>query len=148
MTEQQIQSVRVVAIEDNPADIRLVEEGIDAIELELDLQVYNSGERASEELQSIDADDSVAHPDLILLDLNLPGKSGFDILRSIRTETAFQNVPFVVVSSSKNSSDMRRVYGLSANAYVVKPSDPDEYITMVGTTIDFWTHHATNPSHD
>jgi CheY-like chemotaxis protein len=148
MTEQQTESIRVVAVEDNPADIRLVEEGIETIEIGIDLDIYNSGGRAIEELRSIDGDVSAERPDLVLLDLNLPGKSGFDVLRSIRTETTLQNVPVVIVSSSKNSSDMRKAYELSANAYVVKPSDPDEYIQMVRTTIDFWKRHTMNASHD
>jgi CheY-like chemotaxis protein len=75
---------------------------------------------------------------LILLDLNLPGKSGVDVLQTVRDESRFSSVPVVVVSSSENPDDIRRVYERSANAYVTKPTDPDEYIQMIVATVRFW----------
>lgn len=148
MSKQDVEPPRVIAIEDNPADARLAREGVKTVETELDFQVHNSGAEAIERLKAIDPEPQAAHPDLILLDLNLPGKSGFEVLTAIRTETAFQHVPVVVVSSSENRSDIRRVYELSGNAYVVKPVDPDEYIEMIGAIVDFWTLNATGAYHD
>lgn len=135
---------QVVTIEDNPADVRLVEEGV-AAAVELNLQVINSGQEAIERLTSLSADDPRKHPDLILLDLNLPGRSGFDVLHAVRTQTDFRDVPIVVVSSSQNQDDINRVYELSGNAYVIKPSDPDDYIEMIAAIVDFWIESA-NPS--
>lgn len=134
---------RLVAIEDNPADVRLLEEGVDAAGIELDLQVINSGQQAVEQLTAVAADSPENHPNLILLDLNLPGKSGLEVLATVRNETVFQDVPVVVVSSSENVDDINRVYELSANAYVTKPADPDDYIGMIGATVDFWIATAT-----
>ena len=103
---------QVVAVEDNPADIRLMEEGIAAAEVELALTVYNGGRTAADQLLAIDADRPNDHPDLILLDLNLPGKSGLELLTLVRTETAFDDVPVVMISSSEKTnpseSDSRR----------------------------------------
>lgn len=129
---------RVFAIEDNPADVRLIEEGVETTDLELDLQVCNTGQQAIEWLRSIDTDTPEAHPDLVLLDLNLPGKSGFDVLATIRTETPFSETPVVVVSSSQNRDDIDRAYDSAANAYVMKPADPDEYIQAIDSVIQFW----------
>lgn len=134
---------KVISIEDNPADVRLVEEGIEATGIDLHLEVIHSGGQAIEQLRAIDSESPAAYPDLILLDLNLPDKSGFDVLQTIRTETEFQEVPVVVISSSKDSADIRRVYDLSANAYVMKPVDPDEYIQMIKATINFWILRST-----
>lgn len=134
---------RLFAIEDNPADVRLLKEGVDAAGVDLDLNVINSGGEAIERLTAIDPDSPEVKPDLVFLDLNLPGKSGFDVLESIRTETAFQDVPVVVISSSENSDDIRRVYESAANAYVTKPADPDEYIQMIEAAIDFWITNVT-----
>lgn len=134
---------KVVAVEDNPADVRLVEEGVEALGEDIDLDVYNSGRQAVERLSAIDSDAPEMHPDLVLLDLNLPGKSGVEVLKSIRTETPFQEVPVIVVSSSENETDIKRVYESSANAYVIKPSDPDEYIQAVAAAIDFWVLKVT-----
>lgn len=134
---------RVVAVEDNPGDVRLVEDGVAAVATELNLQITKTGQAAIEQLTSFNAGDPREHPDLILLDLNLPGKSGFDVLRAVRTETDFRDVPVVVVSSSQNRDDITRVYELSGNAYVTKPSDPDDYIEMIAAIIDFWIESAS-----
>ncbi|WP_280585812.1 response regulator [Halorubrum sp. Boch-26] len=131
------------AIEDNPADIRLVREGVDAADIELALHVLNSGQQAADKLTAIDADSPEDHPDLILLDLNLPGKSGFDLLEVVRNESAFRDVPVVIVSSSENPDDINRSYELSANAYITKPTDPDDYIEMIDATVNFWVVTAT-----
>lgn len=129
---------RVVAVEDNPADVRLVTEAIDHAGIELDLRVINNGRRAIDRLTSIDAGAPLKHPDLILLDLNLPSKSGFEVLESIRNQTTFPDVPVVVVSSSMDCDDIAQVYERSGNAYVTKPADPDDYIEMIGAIVDFW----------
>ncbi|ESS10090.1 MAG: HoxA-like transcriptional regulator [uncultured archaeon A07HN63] len=87
------------------------------------------------------------HPDLILLDLNLPGNAGLEILEIVRNESAFQRVSVVVISSSENPADINRSYELSANAYITKPADPDEYISMIGAAVGFWiaaTRSTTN----
>jgi len=142
--------LRVFAIEDNPADVRLVREGVETTETAIELEVITNGRQAAERLTAIEADSPKDHPNLILLDLNIPGKSGFDLLETIRNETAFQDVPVVVVSSSENPDDINRVYELAANAYVTKPADPDDYIEMIDSTVDFWiataTPSATNDS--
>jgi len=130
-------------IEDNPADVRLVREGIDTIDTEFRVEVINSGQQAAERLTTIGTDSPEDHPDLILLDLNLPGRSGFDLLRTIRNETVFRNVPVVIVSSSENADDIDRAYEHAANAYVTKPADPDDYIGMIDATVDFWIATVT-----
>lgn len=128
----------MVAVEDNPADVRLIEEGIDASGIELDLHVINSGQRAVERLTRVDDEPEGRPPSLVLLDLNLPGKSGLEVLAAIRTESSFQDVPVVVVSSSQNSDDIERAYDSAANAYLEKPADPDEYIQTIDAALDFW----------
>jgi|APHM01.1.fsa_nt_gi FOG: CheY-like receiver len=129
---------RVIAVEDNPADVRLLQEGIDATGIDLTLTVYNSGRQAAETLTGIAPDAVDEHPDLVLMDLNLPGRTGLELLELIRTDTAFQDVPVVIVSSSENPTDINRAYEQAANAYATKPADPDEHIRMIDATIEFW----------
>ena len=134
---------RVFAIEDNPADARLVREGINDAAVEVDIQVIHSGQQAIDRLTAIDSSEPNAYPDLILLDLNLPGKSGFEVLSTVRNETTFPDIPVVAVSSSENPEDVKRAYELSASAYVTKPADPDEYIRMINATVEFWVGNVT-----
>lgn len=135
-TSVQTRAAILVAIEDNPADVHLLKEGVDAATEGVDLTVINSGQRAIAQLT--DTVGEPREPDLILLDLNLPGKSGFEVLEAVRTDSDRRDLPIVVVSSSRNSDDIRRVYELDANAYVVKPDDPDEYIQLIESIVDFW----------
>ncbi|MEF8784591.1 MAG: response regulator [Haloarculaceae archaeon] len=138
-----VSTPRVFVIEDNPADIRLMKEGVDTAGIDLDLEVINNGQQAIDQLTAIGADTTEDHPDLILLDLNLPNRSGFEVLAAIRNETAFRTAPVVIISSSENREDVTQAYESSANAYVTKPADPDEYIQMVDATVEFWITNAT-----
>lgn len=138
------QRLAVLLVEDNPGDVRLVREGVATVKAQVDLQVVRSGTAAIEFLTGEECDP----PSLVLLDLNLPGKPGFDVLQAIRDGRQCEKVPVVVVSSSKNTDDVRRAYDQSANAYVTKPADPDEYIEMVATAVRFWTIDANRPPTD
>ena len=135
---------RVVAVEDNPADVRLIEEGVAAAGVELALTVYNGGRTAADQFRAIDAETPADHADLILLDLNLQGASGLELLTLVRTETPFPGVPVVIISSSESRDDINRAYEHAANAYVTKPTDPDNYIDMIDATIEFWITTAAN----
>jgi CheY-like chemotaxis protein len=135
---------QVLAVEDNPGDVRLLEEGVAAADTDVELHVRNNGKQAIEWLAGEREDrPPVEHLDLVLLDLNLPGKSGFEVLQTVRDDSRFDTVPVVVVSSSENPDDVRRVYEGAANAYVTKPADPDEYIEMVVAAVQFWIPEVT-----
>jgi len=127
----------VVSVEDNPADVRLIEDGVSAADDDTELRVFNNGQRAVEQLLG-DGGVSVDAISLVLLDLNTPGKSGLEILRLLRDDPQFDVVPVVTVSSSENPEDIRRVYDASANAYLTKPSDPDEFIQAIAAAVRFW----------
>jgi chemotaxis family two-component system response regulator Rcp1 len=129
--------LHVAAVEDNPGDVRLIEEGIAAAPIDVDLHIEHNGSRAIEWLTSDDRSDEPC-PDLIFLDLNLPGKSGFEVLTAIRTETTDRDIPVVILSSSQNSGDIDRAYELGANAYMTKAADPDQHIQSVVAAVNFW----------
>jgi len=126
----------VVSVEDNPADVRLIKEGVIAAGDAIEFRVFNNGQRAVEQL--LGGGVSVDAISLVLLDLNIPGKSGLEILRLLRDDPQFDVVPVVTVSSSENPEDIRRVYDASANAYLTKPSDPDEFIQAIADAVRVW----------
>ena len=127
----------VLSVEDNPGDIRLIEEAVAAVADDVRLRQYSHGQRAIEALSGAD-ESTHPSPDLVFVDLNLPGKSGVEILRRIRENASPDDVPVVVVSSSENPEDIRRVYAASANAYLTKPADPDAFIEMIAAAVRFW----------
>jgi CheY-like chemotaxis protein len=77
-------------------------------------------------------------PHLILLDIKLPGISGLDILKLVRTTPAISTTPVVILTSSIEDQDIHRTYLQGANAYLVKPSSPDRLLVMVQAIRDFW----------
>jgi Response regulators consisting of a CheY-like receiver domain and a winged-helix DNA-binding domain len=138
----------VVSVEDNPADVHLIEEGVDNVDGDVELRVFNNGQRAVEELTG-DGDVPVESIQLVLLDLNIPGKSGLEILRLLREDQRYDAVPIVLVSSSENPEDVRRSYDASANAYLTKPTDPDEFIQAIAAAMRFWIPTLTTTNtHD
>ncbi len=78
------------------------------------------------------------HPDLILLDLNLPRKDGREVLAEIKEDPKLRLIPVVVMTSSEAERDLVRTYHLHANAYVVKPIDLDGFVEVVQGVKDFW----------
>jgi two-component system, chemotaxis family, response regulator Rcp1 len=85
-------------------------------------------------------------PDLILLDLNLPGKSGFEVLHEVSQEPALRQIPSIILTSSHLEEDIRRSYELCANCYLVKPSTLAAFQQLITTLRDFWLRTVTLPS--
>ena len=120
----------VLLIEDNTADALLVEEALREYRIDCHLAVLNDGEKAIGFLQAIDANPHSALPDLVLLDLNLPKRSGHEILSRIRESARCPTVPVVVVSSSQAESDLIRAKQLGITAYFHKPASFDEFMRL------------------
>jgi CheY-like chemotaxis protein len=80
-------------------------------------------------------------PCLALLDLNLPNKSGLEILEWIRAQPSFSPLPVLILTSSTQEADVHRAYRLGANGFLVKPGKPDELLAMVKAIRDFWLIH-------
>jgi CheY-like chemotaxis protein len=87
-------------------------------------------------------------PCLIVLDLNLPIKTGLQVLKWIRENDALDSVPVVALTSSTSDQDMAEAYQLRANSYLVKPSDPDTLVELVRLTMDYWLRMNQRPQFD
>jgi CheY-like chemotaxis protein len=85
-------------------------------------------------------------PALVLLDLNLPGRGGHEVLEEIRSDPALRALPVVVLSTSGAVRDIRKAYLLGANCYVTKPMDLEAFIAVIHATEDFWFGTARLPS--
>ena len=85
-------------------------------------------------------------PALMLLDLNLPGIDGRELLQRFRADAGLRGVPVVVLSTSANPRDVRFCYEAGANAYMVKPVDLDRLERMLRATVEFWLHSAVVPA--
>ena len=87
----------------------------------------------------------VPRPDLIMLDLNLPRKDGREVLAEIKKDDALKMIPVVVLTTSRAEQDILRSYQLSANCYITKPVDFNQFLEVVRTIESFWLFVVTLP---
>lgn len=80
-------------------------------------------------------------PEMILLDINLPGMNGFEILQHVRTKTAYKHVPVIMFTSSDDTKDIRKSYEFGANAYLIKPDSLNSPKEVLADTFNFWLKH-------
>ena len=128
---------RILLVEDNPADVRLTREMLRESKVGNDLLVAHSAEEA-ETILGLTNDQAGPRPDLVLLDLDLPVKSGHDLLQEMKAHPDLRRVPVVVLTSSEAEVDVVKSYDEHANAYVTKPVDLDEITTIVHSIDEFW----------
>jgi len=86
-------------------------------------------------------------PDLVLLDLNLPRMDGREVLAALKADAALRSIPVVVLTTSELEEDVVRSYALHANAYVTKPVDFDQFISVVRQIDDFFVEVVRLPTH-
>ena len=136
--------IRILLIEDNPADIRLTQEALKEAKVANELHVARDGVEA---MQLLTRDGHASPvPDLILLDLNLPRKDGREVLEEIKRNSRLRHIPIIVLTTSEAHQDIQRTYELSANAFVTKPLDVDEFFRVIAAIEQFWLRVASLPS--
>jgi CheY-like chemotaxis protein len=138
--------VRILLVEDNPGDIELTREALRVSKITNELSVVQDGKAALERLEAHEAQGNL--PDLILLDLNLPGMSGTEVLSHIKSKPGLSRIPIVILTSSQAETDIVRSYDLHANCYVTKPIDFTQFIHVVRTIEDFWFTLVRLPRRD
>ncbi|HSU34001.1 MAG TPA: response regulator [Bryobacteraceae bacterium] len=122
-------SASILLVEDNPADALLVEEALNEHQVKAELLVLGDGEKAIRFVEQFDAV-SKPRPKLVILDLNLPKRSGKDVLRCIRAIAQWNHVPVVILSSSNAPDDREQTALLGANQYIRKPSQLEEFLSI------------------
>jgi two-component system, chemotaxis family, response regulator Rcp1 len=130
--------VRILLVEDNPADVYLMRQALNEASFAHELTVSTDGDDALQLLRGQGANGSETMPQLVLLDLNLPRVDGPAILDAVRAETRLQNLPIVLLSSSQAPRDKARAATLRHGLYLVKPADLDEYLALGRRIYDFW----------
>lgn len=113
------------------------------------MTVLEDGQRAIDVLREIDQIErkkSEDFPCLVLLDLNLPQKSGHDVLQWIRNSETLRNILVIILTSSSHDQDVHRAYRSGANAYVVKPPNLDQLIVTVTSIREFWLKQNHAPA--
>jgi len=134
--------LRILLAEDNPADVYLVREALREQGLEFVLDVVEDGEKAFQYLERAEADPSVPCPDLFIVDLNMPKRSGTSFLKRIRQSGLCGNSPVVILTSSDSPRDRQETLELGASRYIRKPSDFDAFLRVGGEILEVWRNHG------
>lgn len=130
--------IELLLVEDNPGDVRLTQEALREGKVRNHLHVAADGVEALAFLRREAQYANAPQPDLILLDLNLPKKSGREVLAEIKADPALRRIPVVILTVSKAEEDVLKSYNLHANCYITKPVDLDQFIEVVKSIEDFW----------
>jgi CheY-like chemotaxis protein len=130
--------IRVLLVEDNPADVRLTREAFKDWRLLMDLDVAVDGVDAMAYLRREPPYTDAAAPDIVLLDLNLPRMDGREVLAEMKSDPALRHIPVAVLTTSTADADIFRSYDLHANCYIAKPVDFGDFVRVVAALGDFW----------
>jgi CheY-like chemotaxis protein len=130
--------VEILLVEDNEGDVGLVEEVFEETKIRNNLHVAEDGEEAMQFLHKEGKFKDVPHPDIILLDLNLPKKDGREVLAEIKVDNTLKRIPVVVLTTSDAEKDIIKMYDLHANSYIMKPVDFDQFIKVIKSIEGFW----------
>ncbi|MBI2911413.1 MAG: response regulator [Chloroflexi bacterium] len=139
--------IEILLVEDNPGDVRLTREALKEGKVRNRMSVARDGAEAMAFLRQEGEYADAPRPHLILLDLNLPGKDGREVLEEIKADPDLMRIPIVVLTTSRAEQDILRSYELHANCYVTKPVDLDQFIKVVQAIEDFWLSIVTLPPH-
>jgi CheY-like chemotaxis protein len=139
-------TIEILLVEDNPADVELTTLAMENSQLQVHLNVVGDGVAALEFLQRQRQYDLAPSPDLVLLDLNLPKKSGHEVLAEIKADKDLRRIPVVILSTSGAEEDIFQAYNLHANCYIRKPVSFSEFTEVVQSIEDFWFGIVRLPS--
>jgi CheY-like chemotaxis protein len=130
----------ILYVEDNPDEADIFRRLISLMNPAPSYLILTSGSQAIDYLlqQGTYQGQSPPLPNLVLVDLKLPGHSGFEVIQQARASSRARYLPLVVYSSSENPKDMRRAYDLGANAYLIKPESYHQVSAMMQQAVDFW----------
>ncbi len=138
-------AVEILLVEDNPDDIDLTIEAFRESSSASHLHVVENGVEALAYLRREGTYAAASRPDLVLLDLNLPKKTGHEVLAEIKTDPDLRRIPVVILTTSAADADVTRSYELAANCYITKPLDLDAFFGVVRLVDRFWRDAATLP---
>jgi CheY-like chemotaxis protein len=137
--------LHIVLVEDNPADAHMFRTALAQTGASIDVVSLTDGTDAVEYFSDDNVDDVLRNCDLVLLDLNLPRISGFEVLEHIKASEHLKRLPVIVMSGSSDPAEIERCYHIGANSYICKPTHLEEIFDTAVQFIAYWSHCAKLP---
>ena len=138
--------LEILIVEDNRGDSELLRSAFSGWEAETNLTVVEDGEQALLYVHHMGKYASSPQPDLILLDLNLPRRSGIEVLTAIKSDPDLQQIPVVVLTTSDRKEDVANAYRLHANSYLTKSVDLYDFYSKIRSLEEYWLSTVRLPS--
>ena len=127
-------TLRVYLIDDDPDHTLIIRRAIKEAAPHTEVRALDDGPKALTALRS-----ELPLPDLILLDINMPGLSGFEVLAQVKSDPQLRKIPVVMLTSSALGADVARAYELGASGYISKPSYLHDVRAVLGNTLLYWS---------
>jgi len=143
-----LRPIEILLVEDNPGDVGLAREALRDSKVSNLLHVARDGVEAMDFLKRRGAFADASRPDLVLLDLNLPRKNGHEVLAEIKSDPDLRRIPVVILTTSKEETDIAKSYDHHANCYITKPIDLGAFLSVVREIESFWLTIVTLPHED
>ncbi|MEM7590839.1 MAG: response regulator [Cyanobacteria bacterium P01_A01_bin.83] len=131
-------TVKVLLCEDNLGDVYLIENSLNTAQGKYSIDKLLKGGEVMKYLRQKANYQYATRPDMIILDLNLPGRHGFEILEEIKADPLLKTIPVVILTSSKSKQDIFKSYQLQASCYIIKPSDLEAFLAAIKQIENFW----------
>lgn len=138
-------AIEILLVEDNPGDARLTLEAFKEGKVINNVTVVRDGVEAMAYLRKQQPYSEARHPDIILLDLNLPRKDGREVLAEIKSDEHLRTIPVVVLTTSTAEEDIARAYSSHANCYISKPVDLEQFLRVASSIESFWLNFVKLP---
>ena len=138
--------LQILLVEDSLPDIELTLEALEDAKFANNVNVVRDGEAAIDYLLRAGPHAGAIRPDLIILDLNLPRRSGQEVLAAIKADDDLRRIPVAILTTSAAEADVVRSYDLGANCYLTKPVDVEQFLRVVQSIEDFWLGLVRLPS--
>ncbi len=130
--------IHILLVEDNEGDILLTKEALEESKIINNISTVRNGKEAIDFVYKLNSYKDVDNPDLILLDINLPLKSGHEVLKEIKGNRETAHIPVIMLTTSSTKKDILTSYEHHANCYVTKPVEVNDFLNAIVSIENFW----------
>lgn len=138
--------IHILLVEDNEGDIFLVTDALEEGKIVNKVSVIKDGKEAIDFLEKKEKYQNAERPDLILLDINLPKKNGFEVLEHIKSQKNLKQIPVIMLTTSSSEKDISMSYKNHANCFITKPVDVENFLKSVFSIENFGISIVTFPA--